>query len=124
MAAGSPAAPAPTITHSASIFSTVASGRYRGRALADMSGCARNMQDGRRGCEPDAGRLTPTEHPIYRGGLKGALLLPLLVKACAFSVHVFTSAGAALALAALFYAAAAQWTAMFLCLGIALIVDW
>ena len=88
-----------------------------------MSGRARNMQDGRRGCEPDAGRLTTTEHPIYSGGLKGALLLPLLVKACAFSVHVFTSAGAALALAALFYAASAQWTAMFLCLGIALIVD-
>ena len=41
----------------------------------------------------------------------------------AFAVHVFTAAGAALALAALVYAVRGQWTAMFLCLGIALIVD-
>jgi phosphatidylcholine synthase len=38
-------------------------------------------------------------------------------------VHIFTSAGAAVALAALAFAVAAQWTAMFLCLGIALIID-
>jgi phosphatidylcholine synthase len=49
--------------------------------------------------------------------------LPQLTKACAFAVHILTSAGAALALAALVYAVAAQWTAMFLCLGIALIID-
>jgi phosphatidylcholine synthase len=49
--------------------------------------------------------------------------LPPLVKACAFSVHVFTAAGAAFALAALFYAAAGRWTAMFLCLAAALIID-
>src|SRR6266446_4244578 len=41
----------------------------------------------------------------------------------AFAVHVFTAAGAALALGALIYAARGQWAAMFLCLGIALIVD-
>jgi len=49
--------------------------------------------------------------------------LPPLAKACAFSVHVFTAAGAAFALAALFYAAAGRWTAMFLCLAAALIID-
>jgi phosphatidylcholine synthase len=49
--------------------------------------------------------------------------LPQLTKARAFAVHIFTSAGAAFALAALVYATAAQWTAMFLCLGVALIID-
>jgi phosphatidylcholine synthase len=49
--------------------------------------------------------------------------LPPLTQARAFAVHIFTSAGAAFALAALVYAVAAQWTAMFLCLGIALIID-
>jgi phosphatidylcholine synthase len=49
--------------------------------------------------------------------------LPQLTKARAFAVHILTAAGAALALAALVYAVAAQWTAMFLCLGIALIID-
>jgi phosphatidylcholine synthase len=41
----------------------------------------------------------------------------------AFSVHVFTATGAALALGALIAAAAAQWEAMFACLGLALFVD-
>jgi phosphatidylcholine synthase len=45
------------------------------------------------------------------------------VQARAFAVHLFTAAGAALALAALVYAARAQWSAMFLCLGASLIVD-
>jgi phosphatidylcholine synthase len=36
---------------------------------------------------------------------------------------VFTASGAALALGALIYAVRGQWTAMFVCLGIALIVD-
>jgi phosphatidylcholine synthase len=44
-------------------------------------------------------------------------------RARAFAVHIFTAAGAALALAALLYAVRGQWAAMFLCLGIALIVD-
>jgi phosphatidylcholine synthase len=44
-------------------------------------------------------------------------------QACAFGVHIFTAAGAAVALAALAFAVSAQWTAMFLCLGIALIID-
>jgi phosphatidylcholine synthase len=49
--------------------------------------------------------------------------LPQLTKARAFAVHILTAGGAALALAALVYAVAAQWTAMFLCLGIALFID-
>src|SRR6266702_7543032 len=47
----------------------------------------------------------------------------MFIRARAFAVHVFTAAGAALALAALLYAVRGQWAAMFLCLGIALIVD-
>ena len=47
----------------------------------------------------------------------------MFIRARAFAVHVFTAAGAALALAALIYAVRGQWPAMFLCLGIALIVD-
>jgi phosphatidylcholine synthase len=49
--------------------------------------------------------------------------LSLLIRARAFTVHVFTAVGAALALAALICAAANRWTEMFLYLGIALIVD-
>jgi phosphatidylcholine synthase len=49
--------------------------------------------------------------------------LPPLIAARAFAVHVFTAAGAALALGALVYAVRGQWTAMFVCLGVALIVD-
>ena len=47
----------------------------------------------------------------------------MFIRARAFAVHVFTAAGAALALGALIYAVRGQWAAMFLCLGIALIVD-
>ena len=47
----------------------------------------------------------------------------MFIRARAFAVHVFTAVGAALALAALMYAVHGQWAAMFLCLGIALIVD-
>jgi phosphatidylcholine synthase len=49
--------------------------------------------------------------------------LPSLAHARAFAVHVFTAAGAALGLAALVYAVRGEWAAMFLCLGIALLVD-
>jgi phosphatidylcholine synthase len=49
--------------------------------------------------------------------------MPPFTQARAFAVHVFTAAGAALALAALVYATRGQWAAMFLCLGIALIID-
>ena len=45
------------------------------------------------------------------------------LQARAFAVHIFTATGAALALGALLYAVRGQWAAMFLCLGIALIVD-
>jgi len=41
----------------------------------------------------------------------------------AFAVHIFTACGAALALLALILATGGHWTAMFLCLGLALIVD-
>ena len=49
--------------------------------------------------------------------------VPSLSRAPAFAVHIFTAAGAALGLVALFYAVRGQWAGMFLCLGIALIVD-
>jgi phosphatidylcholine synthase len=49
--------------------------------------------------------------------------LLLSVQSRAFAVHVLTASGAALALAALFYAAHDRWTAMFVCLGLALIAD-
>jgi phosphatidylcholine synthase len=49
--------------------------------------------------------------------------LPPFTHVRAFAVHVFTATGAALALGALLYAVRGQWAAMFLCLGIALIVD-
>jgi phosphatidylcholine synthase len=41
----------------------------------------------------------------------------------AFSVHVFTACGAALALLALILATGENWAAMFFCLGLALVVD-
>lgn len=44
-------------------------------------------------------------------------------RACAFAVHLLTASGAALALLALIAASQAQWTLMFVWLGIALIVD-
>jgi phosphatidylcholine synthase len=43
--------------------------------------------------------------------------------AAAFAVHIFTACGAACALLALIAAAGAEWTRMFLWLGLALIVD-
>jgi phosphatidylcholine synthase len=47
----------------------------------------------------------------------------MLIRTRAFAVHIFTAAGAALALVALLYAARGQWPGMFLCLGIAMIID-
>ena len=41
----------------------------------------------------------------------------------AFAVHVLTASGAAFALVALILATGGQWSAMFTCLGLALIVD-
>jgi phosphatidylcholine synthase len=49
--------------------------------------------------------------------------LTLLHYARAFSVHVLTAAGAGLALAALLAAVQGAWEGMFVCLGLALIVD-
>ncbi len=41
----------------------------------------------------------------------------------AFAVHVLTASGAALAFLALILATGGQWSAMFVCLGLALVVD-
>lgn len=41
----------------------------------------------------------------------------------AFAVHIFTASGAALGLLALILATGGHWTAMFFCLGLALVVD-
>ncbi len=49
--------------------------------------------------------------------------MPNFVQIRAFTVHVFTASGAALALLALILATGGQWAAMFFCLGLALIVD-
>jgi phosphatidylcholine synthase len=49
--------------------------------------------------------------------------VPPLPQVRAFAVHVFTATGAALALAALTYAVRGEWAAMFLLLGVALVVD-
>src|SRR5215208_4134084 len=49
--------------------------------------------------------------------------LPSFPPARAFAVHIFTASGAALALASLIYAVRGEWPAMFMCLGIALVVD-
>jgi phosphatidylcholine synthase len=46
-----------------------------------------------------------------------------LISVRAFAIHVFTACGAALALLALILATGGHWTAMFFCLGAALIVD-
>jgi phosphatidylcholine synthase len=43
--------------------------------------------------------------------------------AAAFAVHIFTACGAACALLALLAAAETRWRAMFLWLGVALIID-
>jgi phosphatidylcholine synthase len=49
--------------------------------------------------------------------------VPKFASIGAFMVHVFTACGAALALLALIFATGGQWAAMFLCLGLALVVD-
>ncbi|MBV9557944.1 MAG: phosphatidylcholine synthase [Pseudolabrys sp.] len=41
----------------------------------------------------------------------------------AYAIHVFTASGAALALLALIFASRDQWAPMFVCLGVALLVD-
>ncbi len=49
--------------------------------------------------------------------------MPRLATARAFAVHVLTASGTALALGALIYAVRGQWATMFVCLGIALLID-
>src|SRR6478736_4713029 len=61
------------------------------------------------------GSLRPTPRVMTEDGM--------LIRVRAFAVHIFTAAGTALALAALLYAARREWPAMFLCLGVALIID-
>jgi phosphatidylcholine synthase len=53
--------------------------------------------------------------------MRGPVPTPAHIRA--FAVHIFTATGVALALGALIYAVRGQWSAMFLCLGVALIVD-
>ncbi|MGO8913239.1 MAG: phosphatidylcholine synthase [Bradyrhizobium sp.] len=52
-----------------------------------------------------------------------ALPAPLLARAAAFSVHIFTALGAGVALIALLQAVREHWAAMFWWLGIALVID-
>jgi len=49
--------------------------------------------------------------------------VPNLIVIRAFAVHIFTACGAALALLAMILATGGHWAAMFVCLGLALIVD-
>jgi phosphatidylcholine synthase len=49
--------------------------------------------------------------------------LPPLTHVRAFALHIFTAAGAALALGALFFAVRGEWAAMFDCFAIALFID-
>jgi phosphatidylcholine synthase len=49
--------------------------------------------------------------------------MPSFVELRAFTIHIFTACGAALAFLALILATGEQWAAMFFCLGLALIVD-
>ncbi|THD45918.1 MAG: phosphatidylcholine synthase [Bradyrhizobium sp.] len=52
-----------------------------------------------------------------------ALPAPPLVRAAAFSVHIFTALGAGVALVALLEAVREHWAAMFWWLGVALVID-
>jgi len=52
-----------------------------------------------------------------------ALSAPLLARAAAFSVHIFTALGAGVALIALLEAVREHWTAMFWWFGVALVID-
>ena len=61
--------------------------------------------------------------PVRPPPMKIEDTLPPFTQARAFAVHIFTASGAALALAALIYAVQGKWPAMFVCLGVALIVD-
>src|SRR6202045_3836954 len=64
------------------------------------------------------------DRPACASGLKTEPnVLTLLTYARAFAVHVLTATGAALALVALLAAVRGAFDLMFLCLGIALIVD-
>ncbi len=49
--------------------------------------------------------------------------MPSFANIRAFAVHILTASGAALALLALILATGGHWAAMFLCLGLALLVD-
>jgi phosphatidylcholine synthase len=49
--------------------------------------------------------------------------VPGFLQIRAFSVHVFTACGAALALLAMILATGGHWAAMFFCLGLALLID-
>lgn len=61
--------------------------------------------------------------PRRKARISSEDVLPPFIHVRAFAVHIFTASGAALALIALIYAVQGQWSAMFLCFGIALVVD-
>jgi phosphatidylcholine synthase len=61
--------------------------------------------------------------PVRRPRPKIEDILLSFPQARALAVHIFTASGAALALGALIYAVRGEWPAMFVCLGIALVVD-
>ena len=49
--------------------------------------------------------------------------MPSFLELRAFAIHIFTACGGALALLALILATGGHWAGMFLCLGLALVVD-
>jgi phosphatidylcholine synthase len=58
-----------------------------------------------------------------RPNQEGFSRTPALMRAAAFSVHIFTALGAGVALIALLEAVHQRWAAMFWCLGLALVID-
>jgi phosphatidylcholine synthase len=74
-------------------------------------------------CAGDATTSLPSGVPHGADANMELRLLPTLAHSRAFAVHILTAAGAALALAALIYAVRGQWAPMFVCLGLALLID-
>lgn len=61
--------------------------------------------------------------PIFGKDHAQTKIVMTLERARAFTIHIFTATGAALGLLALILATGEQWAAMFVCLGLALVVD-
>lgn len=60
---------------------------------------------------------------LKSASLIGATEGGAIERARAFAIHVFTASGAALALLAIILAGGGHWSAMFFCLGLALLID-